>query len=292
MNYHVSHLTTYDYPANVTLSQHELRLKPRATPRQKSSNHKFVIDPNPREIHEYLDYHGNPSTFVTIEGSHRRLSVRSEFDVELIARPELNPEETAAWERIRDAGRGVQVGSGLEANEFLFDSPLLKSGEDFAEYARPSFPKGRPILEAALDLTARIHDEFTFDPAATDVATPVAQVLKQKRGVCQDFAHLQIVCFRSLGIPARYVSGYINTVPPPGRPKFAGADASHAWVSIYCSALGWIDLDPTNNVIPGVEHIVVAWGRDYSDISPIRGMTLGSGGHSLAVAVDVQPTAI
>ena len=287
MRYHVCHLTTYDYDASVSLSQHQMRLQPRSNWRQKFCNYNLAIEPNPRDIHEYTDYFGNPTLFVTVEGSHARLQVRSEFDVDLLNSPELIAKETPSWEIVRDRSRGVQIGVGLEANEFLFDSPLLKAGDDFADYARPSFPKGRPILEAALDLTARIHHDFTFDPTATDVTTPILQVLKQKRGVCQDFAHLQIVCLRSLGLPARYVSGYINTIPPPGKTKLAGADASHAWISIWCDAVGWIDLDPTNNVIPNREHITIGWGRDFSDLSPIRGVTLGSSSHSLRVAVDV-----
>lgn len=288
MRYVVNHLTTYEYHASVSLSQHLMRLRPRRSPRQNLLRYAVRVEPTPRDLHEYFDYHGNPSHFVTIEGAHSKFVVHSEFEAQVSSPNTPTPSETPAWERVRESSRGPQLGSALEANEFLFDSPLLKSGDAFADYARPSFQKGRPILEAALDLTGRIHDEFTFDPTATDITTPIAQVLNERRGVCQDFAHLQIACFRSLGISARYVSGYINTAPPPGQPKLAGADASHAWVSFYCDGLGWIDLDPTNDVIPNREHITVAWGRDYSDISPIRGVTLGSAGHSLKVAVDVR----
>ena len=287
MRYHVRHLTTYHYHASVSLSQHQIRLRPRRARRQRIENFRLAIEPAPRDVHEYVDYHGNPASFVTIEGGHSRLGVCSLFDVELTAPRNVPPSETPAWETVRDNGRGEQIGAALEANEFLFDSPLLKASEQFADYARPSFAKARPILEACLDLTARIHKDFTFDATATEVSTPILQVFKQRRGVCQDFAHLEIVCLRSLGIPARYVSGYINTVPPPGQPKLAGADASHAWMSFYCDGLGWIDLDPTNNIIPSREHITIAWGRDFNDISPIRGVPLGSGGHTLKVAVDV-----
>lgn len=289
MRYHVRHLTAYDYRSSVSLSQHQIRLRPRATPRQRIENYRLAVDPAPRDLHEYLDYNGNPAAFVTVEGGHSRLNVCSLFDIELTPSPDLLASETPSWETVRDNGRGEQIGAALEANEFLFDSPLLKASEQFADYARPSFAKSRPILEACLDLTARIHDDFAFDPAATDVSTPILQVLKQRRGVCQDFAHLQIVCLRSLGIAARYVSGYINTLPPPGQPKLTGADASHAWISLYCDGLGWIDVDPTNNLMPSLEHITVAFGRDYSDIAPMRGVTLGGGQHSLSVAVDVRP---
>ena len=289
MRYNVSHLTIYEYQCGVSLSQHLMRLRPRLTSRQTVRRYDLQVEPGSGDFYEYLDYHGNSTLFVTVEGPHSRFVARSEFEVDVTPSGQPNPSETPAWERIREQGRGVQQGAALEANEFLYDSHLIKAGEEFAEYARPSFQKSRPVLEAALDLTARIYDEFTFDPAATDVTTPLAKVLKEKRGVCQDFAHLQIACLRSIGLPARYVSGYINTVPPPGQPKLAGTDASHAWVSIYCAGLGWFDLDPTNNLIPNTEHITVAWGRDYSDISPVRGVTLGSGGHELKVAVDVRP---
>jgi transglutaminase-like putative cysteine protease len=157
----------------------------------------------------------------------------------------------------------------------------------FNDYARESFPPGRRILDAVLDLTARIHRDFKFDPTATTVATPLALVLEQRRGVCQDFAHLQIACLRSLGLPARYVSGYLETAPPPGQPKLIGADASHAWVSFFCPSLGWIDADPTNNLLPSLQHIILGWGRDYSDVSPIRGVLSGGDDHTFGVAVDV-----
>jgi transglutaminase-like putative cysteine protease len=190
---------------------------------------------------------------------------------------------------VRDFTRGRQIGPTLDASEFLYDSPLIKGDDDFADYARPSFPKNRPILEAVLDLTGRLHKDFKFDPKATTIATPLEEVFKNRRGVCQDFAHLEIACLRSLGLPARYVSGYLETDPPPGKPRLTGADASHAWVSFYCHGIGWLDIDPTNNLIPGTRHITVACGRDYSDVSPVRGVILGTGDHKLKVSVDVVP---
>lgn len=289
MVYEVSHTTTYGYHTSAAISHHQIRLRPREHPRQKLLAHKLEIEPEPRDSSPRHDYYGNPLIFAAIEGAHTKLVIRSLFQVDVHPRATAFPAETPAWERVRDSIRGVQQGPALEASEFLFDSPLIKAGDDFASYAKPSFVKGRPVLEAILDLTARIHREFKFDPTATDVTTPVSQVLKERRGVCQDFAHLQIACLRSLGLPVRYVSGYLNTRPPPGEPKLAGADASHAWVSVYCDGMGWIDVDPTNNVIPNMEHITIAWGRDYSDVSPIRGVMVGSGGHSLKVAVDVIP---
>ena len=163
-------------------------------------------------------------------------------------------------------------------------------GPEFAAYASPEFPPGRPVLEGLLALTHRVFHDFTFDPRATEVSTPVAEVLRNRAGVCQDFAHLMLACLRSLGLPARYVSGYLETAPPPGATRLLGADASHAWISLFCGeAAGWVDADPTNNILPGERHITVAWGRDFSDVSPLRGVTLGAGGQSLAVAVDVIP---
>jgi len=197
------------------------------------------------------------------------------------------PAETPAWESVRELSRGRQIGQALDASEFIFDSPLIQAADDFAAYAAPSFPKGRPILDAVLNLTARIHHDFKFDPKATTLATPLAEVFKNRRGVCQDFAQLEIACLRSLGLPARYVSGYLETVPPPGKARLIGADASHAWISFHCYGLGWIEVDPTNNVVPTTRHIAVAWGRDFNDVSPIRGVILGAGEHTLKVAVDV-----
>ncbi|MGE4221574.1 MAG: transglutaminase family protein, partial [Alphaproteobacteria bacterium] len=177
----------------------------------------------------------------------------------------------------------------LAAYEFSFDSPFTATDADLEALVVPSFQPGRPILEAALDLTARIYREFAYDPTATTLATPVAEVVRMRRGVCQDFAHLQLACLRRIGLPARYVSGYLLTYPPPGGQKLIGADASHAWLSIWCPGSGWVDLDPTNNKIPRDEHITLAWGRDYGDVSPIRGVIVGGAAQSMEVAVDVNP---
>jgi transglutaminase-like putative cysteine protease len=167
---------------------------------------------------------------------------------------------------------------------------MVPVGPDFAAFSRQDFPPGRPILDAVSALTSRVFHDFRFDPRATDVTTPVAEVFKKRAGVCQDFAHLMLACLRSLGLPARYVSGYLETAPPPGQPRLSGADASHAWVSVFCGdQAGWIDIDPTNNLLPGDRHITVAWGRDFSDVSPLRGVTLGAGGQFLEIAVDVIP---
>ncbi len=289
MIYELTHTTTYDYAEPVSLSHHLLRLRPRELSHQNCFAHAFAIEPAPKRLNFYTDYYGNRVSFITIEEPHRSLVIRSTCKVQRKRVKQPDPLESAAWEQVRDQMRGVQIGTALEASEYLFDSQLISTGDEFADYAALSFTKGRPILDAVLHLTERIHEDFTFDPDATTVTTAVNSVLKSRRGVCQDFAHLQIACLRSLGIPARYVSGYIETLPPPGEEKLVGSDASHAWVSVYCHALGWIDVDPTNNLLVSDQHVTVGWGRDYSDVSPIRGVILGSGHHTLKVAVDLRP---
>jgi transglutaminase-like putative cysteine protease len=200
-------------------------------------------------------------------------------------------DETMPWDRVEPYCRENSIFSEdcLGALEFLYPTSLIKKLPVFREYTMPSFPEDRPVLEAVMDLTCRIHKDFKFDPKATTVATPLEEVMKNRRGVCQDFAHLQIACLRTMNIPARYVSGYLETDPPPGKPRLVGADASHAWVSFFSPDHGWIDVDPTNNLLPSSRHITVAWGRDYNDVSPVRGVILGSGDHSLKVSVDVAP---
>lgn len=291
MTYTVVHTTTYDYAGTVSMSLHTLRLAPRQLLHQECHEHQFQITPKPVLMRPHVDYYGNSVMFATVEGAHQRLVVTSSSRV-TVSRIRLPPPaETPRWETVRESCRGEQIGPALEASEFLHDSPLVQSGEEFAVYARPSFTPARPVLEAVMDLTRRIHTEFIFDPKATTIATPLADVLRLRRGVCQDFAQLQIACLRSLGLPARYVSGYLETDPPPGQVRLAGADASHAWASFYCPGLGWIDVDPTNNILAGTRHITVGWGRDFSDVSPVRGVILGSGDHTLRVAVDVVPVA-
>ncbi len=287
MIYKITHTTTYDYTDNVSFSHHLLRLTPRELSHQRCLHHEVTIDPQPAVAQSHFDYFGNATTFLTIEGAHRKLVVKGESQVSILPRSIPTPSGTSAWEIVRESSRGQQMGQSLDASEFVFDSPLVRSTNAIGDYALPSFPKNRPVLEAALDLTKRIHADFKFDPKATTLATPLEEVFKNRRGVCQDFAQLQIACFRSLGLPARYVSGYLETDPPPGKPRFVGADASHAWVSFYCHGIGWLDVDPTNNVMPGARHIAVAYGRDYDDVSPIRGVILGAGEHTLKVSVDV-----
>lgn len=287
MLYTVTHTTTYEYSAPVSVSYHLLRLQPRALPQQICRSHECIVEPRAAVNKTHLDYYGNKVAFVTVEGGHRRLVVKSVNEVDVRRMPLPPPSETLPWEVVRDMCRGQQIGESLEASEFLFNSPLITLSEEYGAYAVESFPKERPILEGVLDLTRRIHEDFKFDPEATTIATPLDVVFRTRRGVCQDFAQFQIACLRSLGLPARYVSGYLETDPPPGQARLAGADASHAWVSFFSAGLGWIDVDPTNNILVTTRHITVAWGRDYSDVSPIRGVVHGGGPHTLKVSVDV-----
>ena len=289
MTFRVTHRTTYRYDEPVSTSYHALRLTPRALSHQKCHRNKLTIDPTPSFSNDGTDYFGNAVVQATLHEPHQQLTVEANSDVEVLARNLPDPAETPAWEQASDLLTDGSCLERLDAFQFTFESPQVQCAAQFAAYARVSFSAGTPLLAAALDLTARVHRDFKYDTEATKVTTPVEKVFEEKRGVCQDFAHLQIACLRSIGLAARYVSGYLQTFAPPNRERLVGADASHAWVSVYCPEIGWIDLDPTNNLIPSTSHITLAWGRDYSDVSPIRGVIQGGGQHELAVSVDVTP---
>lgn len=287
--YHISHRTIYDYAAPVSVSHHVVRLRPRTSATQRCLRHDVKINPEVAIESSRNDYFGNENLFITIEGAHEKLVVSSESEVAVA--PPFVPEaiETPPWQTARGMALSDHSIASQAAREFTFESPRVRITDDIRTYASESFPKGRPLMEAAMELTARIHHDFEFDPTATDVTTRLDTVFQQRKGVCQDFSHFQIACLRSLGIPARYVSGYLETDPPPGRAKLVGSDASHAWASFYCPGIGWIDVDPTNNCVPTMRHITVARGRDYGDIAPLRGVIVGSGEHTLTVGVDVIP---
>jgi transglutaminase-like putative cysteine protease len=248
--------------------------------------YRLEVEPKPTLVRERVDYFGNASTYVAIEGMSQELTLTARSRVAIL--PAIPPiaAATPAWESVAAQFRQASPGGWFEV-EFALDSPLVRRNAELAGYAHTSFPPGRPVLEGVLALTGQIHRDFIFDPTATTVATPLAEVFRQRRGVCQDFAHLLLGCLRSLDLPARYVSGYLETSAPPGMNRLVGADASHAWVSAYIPGSGWVEVDPTNNLLVADRHITVAWGRDYSDVSPVRGVAVGSGTHSLEVAVDV-----
>ncbi len=290
--YDVTHTTTYDYHSPVTVSHHLLHLSPRRLPRQVRLEHHIETEPTLATSSQRTDYFGNDVMFATVEGPHRRLRITSHSRVAVGPASIPDAAETPPWENVRGLCRSDRSSSVLEAIEFTFASPLVPLDPVFGGYALASFSPRRSLVEAALDLTARIHADFTFDATATTVSTPLREVLENRRGVCQDFAHFELACLRALGLPARYVSGYLETIPPAGLPRLTGADASHAWISLFCPGIGWIDFDPTNNCLPSMRHITVAWGRDYGDVSPVRGVLLGSGGHTLSVSVDVTPLSV
>jgi transglutaminase-like putative cysteine protease len=287
--YRVRHRTTYRYEDPVSVSHHVVRLTPRNLPRQTCRDSQVSVLPVAPATTAYLDYFGNSLTSFTLHEPHDCLIVEANSDLEV--KPLESPDFSASppWETVKQSLAGDPTPEVLNAYQFIFDSQRVKFNPALGAYARESFPAGRPLLAAVLDLTRRIHQDFRFDKNATEVATPVQTFFEKRRGVCQDFAHLQIGCMRSLGLPARYVSGYLRTMPPPGRPRLIGADASHAWCAAWCPRNGWVDFDPTNNCIPSDGHITVAWGRDYSDVSPIYGVLLGGARHKLEVAVDVLP---
>jgi transglutaminase-like putative cysteine protease len=291
MLYSVRHRTIFEYEQMVSVSHHVVHLTPRTHGRQDCLHSEIEVDPNPALNAPGEDFFGNPVLHLTINEPHDRLLVEANSLVEVFPdEAPLDPSRSPPWEDIVHAME-VPTGDQFDAYQFIFESPYVIGNAAVRKYAIQSFPPGRPLLEATLDLTARIFREFEYRGGVSDISTPVAEVLAMRKGVCQDFAHLQIACLRSLGLPARYVSGYLLTRPREGEKKLVGSDASHAWISVWAGDAGWVDFDPTNNLIPGVEHVTLGWGRDYGDVSPINGFILGGGAHTIAVAVDVDPVA-
>ena len=287
MKYSISHKTTYSYGSSVHQSYHLLHLTPAEIGHQRILHHKLSIAPAPSMREDRLDYFGNPVTLLAIEEEHDRLVVSAESEIAIRRYFEGDFTSSLDWRLIASGAALTGQTGAKDIVQFAAPSRHGRRIRTLADYAASSFPPGRPVLAACEDLMQRIYEHVTFDPSATDVSTPVEHVFKERRGVCQDFAHLMISALRSLGLPARYVSGYILTHPPEGQPKLQGADASHAWVSVWSPELGWMEFDPTNNIVPRGEHIAIAYGRDYDDISPISGVLLGGGTHDVDVAVDV-----
>ena len=287
MIFDVSHRTTYIYREPVLQSEHVVYMTPRSGRRQTVHRHSLLIEPAPSGNVALTDYFGNRSAILSIDDEHTELVIHARSTVEVHPFDPPIVALSTAWERVTSKARRENGELDISVLEFASASRHTKLIAEAIDYARSSFPPHRPILEAALDLTQRIYHDFTFDSTATDISTPVSHVLNERRGVCQDFAHLAITCLRSLGLPARYVSGYLLTYPPPGVDKLKGADASHAWISVWAPEIGWVDFDPTNGIMPSYEHITVAHGRDYDDVSPISGVLLGGSKQEMSVAVDV-----
>jgi transglutaminase-like putative cysteine protease len=289
MEYLVRHRTTYRYLQDVSHSWHLAHLRPRTTPLQAvhDSSITLSLDTASRVARE--DYFENPCELFSIDRPHTHLEVLAESRVTVQPAPERVSRNSLAWEEVRTRLETPQDDEERDVVQYLFDSPMTKFHSDIAAYGSVSFPPRRPILSGAMELMNRIHKDFRYDTTVTDVSTPLDRVFEIRAGVCQDLAHVGIASMRAIGLPARYVSGYLLTAPPPGKPRLLGADASHAWFSVWAPPFGWVDLDPTNNVLVGESHVTSSWGRDYGDVAPVAGIILGGHDHVVEVGVDVIP---
>jgi len=316
ITYRVSHQTLYTYADEVVSSHNVAHLLPRPRESQTSRGVQLRIEPTPDSVCWHRDYFGNDVVFFALQAPHRELVIHTQSEVAVDPPPLFDATRSRPWEEVVETVRRERTPAALEAFEYAFDSPFVVASEALADYARPSFPPGRPLALAVLDFSHRIHAEFQYDPGATTLDTPVEEALRARHGVCQDYAHVMIGGLRSLGLPARYVSGYLGSRsgapaggkegpgPPSGKrprsrggsagaraPELIGAEASHAWVSAWCPTMGWIEVDPTNDLVPSDRHVVLAWGRDYDDVSPVKGVTLGGRTHTVQVSVAVKPVA-
>ncbi len=289
VTYEISHRTIYRYSIPVSFSHHLMHLSPRPCAHQTCVRTSLIILPTPTRQDSGTDYFGNPVSYITLQHQHKELILHARSTIRVCAMETPKSAATEPWDRIHQRLFADRSEEGLDALQYVFETSMTRANPAIRAYALKSFPAGRPVLAGVLDLTRRIHGDFKFDPTATTVSTPVAHVFEARRGVCQDFAHLQLACLRSLRLPARYVSGYLMTRPPPGKEKLVGADASHAWLSVWCPGHGWVDVDPTNDLLVGLDHVTLAWGRDYADVSPVNGAIFGGGAHTVQVAVDVVP---
>ena len=307
MKYRITHTTVYHYSQPVGLCQNEARLQPRNFWRQQCHNSRFDIKPAHMDFSERIDFFGNRVAYFAIQQPHTQLIVTAISDVTIFPRQNnLDLFNPVTWEQVRSLLQETplqgqaqsQQGQSqlqnqdqaleiLDARQYVLDSPMVTITPELADYAQSSFQPNRTLVDVVHDLMGRIYKDFTYDPTFTTIATPLSEVLNFRRGVCQDFAHLAIGCLRSCGIAARYISGYVETLPEPGKQRLVGADASHAWFSVYIPGTGWLDFDPTNNTVPLDQHITLAWGRDYADVTPLKGIAFGGGQHTLSVSVDV-----
>jgi transglutaminase-like putative cysteine protease len=282
MKYEVMHTTRFSYESPVSRCLNEVHLTPRQLPFQQVRQAGIQVDPAPAFLRHRKDYFGNDvSTFAVVD-VHHSLTTTAKSLVE-VTRPENEIVSSISWEDARDAIAAIEDDTTLEASEFIYPSPYVPAVADMVTFARTTFTRGRPLLEATSELSHRIHEEFKYDPKATSISTPLADVLRKRRGVCQDYSHVMIGALRSMRLAARYVSGYVRSGP-----KVQGAQASHAWISVFVPGAGWIAFDPTNDVMPTDAHVTLAWGRDYGDVTPVKGVTLGGGGQAVAVEVYVK----
>jgi transglutaminase-like putative cysteine protease len=289
MEYKVRHRTTYRYLQDVSHSWHLAHLRLRTTPAQTVHDSMVTFSLEPASRAERNDYFGNPCEWFSLDQPHTQLEVIAESHVTVEPRPERTSRDSLTWEEVRRLLENPIDEEARDAVQFMFDSQMTRFESDIAGYAAVSFPPDRPLLTGAMELMNRIHKDFRYDTTVTDVSTPVDRVFEIRAGVCQDLAHMGIAAMRSLGLPARYVSGYLLTQPPPGMARMLGADASHAWFSVWAPPFGWVDLDPTNNVLVSETHVTSAWGRDYGDVAPVAGIILGGHDHIVDVGVDVIP---
>ncbi|MBB1488872.1 transglutaminase family protein [Oceanospirillum sediminis] len=312
MRYKIKHVTRYEYADFVSLCQNHARLTPRSDHKQINLNSRIYVEPEPGYIDQYMDYYHNQVTVFELPTQHKTLTVTAESEIQLLEQPDIRSlPDKYSWEDVRHLLRHPEclaeysieiqtlqckasegqtsenTDSLFSAAEFALPSPFVPIHPEMKQFAELSFTPGRPLIDATYDLMARIFHEFQYDPGFSTISTPILAVLQHKKGVCQDFAHLAIGCLRSLGLAARYVSGYIETLPPEGQEKLEGADATHAWFAVYVPEIGWLDFDPTNNVTAKDQHITVAVGRDFSDVTPLKGVVFGGGSNRLSVAVDV-----
>lgn len=289
MYHKVVHKTDYIYEDPVSLCHNIVRLTPRSTNKQFCKKSVVTIDPQPDVLIEYEDFYGNRLVYFTIEKEHTKLSVHVVSEIEKLSpgndqQPQYN---RISWEEVCRL-TSTLTPELIDVKQFIATTAMTEADDAIAAYAALSFPSGRSLFEASKNLMNRIYTDFKFQSGFTTISTPLSLVMKERKGVCQDFAHLAIACLRSMGLPAKYISGYIETLPPPGVEKLVGVDASHAWFSVYIPNSGWVDFDPTNNLLPTDQHITIGWGRDYADITPLKGVIMSSGKHELKVSVDVR----
>jgi transglutaminase-like putative cysteine protease len=287
VRYRVTHRTTYTYEELVTLCHNEAHLTPRSFAGQRVTRHDLFVDPPPATLARREDFFGNAVVYFGLQTPHPELVVTAVSEVE--RDPVAVASSGLSWEDAALRTREAVSAEGIDARQYLLESPMIAATPGVAAYAATSFTPGRPLSEAVGDLVARIHADVDYKPGVTTIATPVSEVFERRRGVCQDFAHLGIAALRSMGLAARYVSGYLETTPPPGTERLVGADASHAWLAVWDPEAGWLDFDPTNDQPVADRYITTAWGRDYGDVTPMKGIIFGGGAkHTATVAVDVE----